>query len=108
MNKLEIQENFVAIGTFLPAIEIWNLDVIDTMEPTCILGGEVPETNYPTMGNQPAKQIFIEGSHTDAIMDLSWNTNQRNLLASASADHYAKNMGFINTIMYSNIVTSQR
>ncbi len=31
--------SFVAVGTFHPAIEIWNLDVIDSLEPAATLGG---------------------------------------------------------------------
>ena len=33
--------NFLILGTFLPEIEIWNLDVINTMEPSYILGEEI-------------------------------------------------------------------
>jgi periodic tryptophan protein 1 len=28
------------LGTFLPEIEIWNLDVLNTIEPALILGEE--------------------------------------------------------------------
>lgn len=31
--------NLIAIGSFLPTIEIWNLDVIDAIEPLMELGG---------------------------------------------------------------------
>jgi periodic tryptophan protein 1 len=31
--------NYVAVGTFDPAIEIWNMDVLDPLEPTAVLGG---------------------------------------------------------------------
>lgn len=30
----------MAVGTFRPGIEIWDLDVIDPLEPSRILGGE--------------------------------------------------------------------
>lgn len=31
--------NFLAVGTFMPQIEIWNLDVMDTVQPAIMLGG---------------------------------------------------------------------
>lgn len=31
--------SYCAVGTFEPAIEIWNLDVLDPLEPTATLGG---------------------------------------------------------------------
>lgn len=31
--------SYVAVATFHPSIEIWNLDVIDPLEPTAVLGG---------------------------------------------------------------------
>jgi len=33
--------SYVAIGTMQPGIELWDLDVVDAMEPVAILGGEV-------------------------------------------------------------------
>ena len=36
--------NFVAVGTFMPEIEIWNLDIIDAVEPAATVGGVlIPE-----------------------------------------------------------------
>jgi len=32
--------NYAAVGTFAPYIEIWDLDVIDALEPVCVLGAE--------------------------------------------------------------------
>ena len=32
--------NFLIVGTFLPEIEIWNLDVLNTIEPALILGDD--------------------------------------------------------------------
>ena len=35
--------NFAAIGTMKPGIEIWDLDVLDTVEPMAVLGGSKSE-----------------------------------------------------------------
>mmetsp|Transcript_4984 Transcript_4984/g.7191 ORF Transcript_4984/g.7191 Transcript_4984/m.7191 type:complete len:540 (+) Transcript_4984:677-2296(+) len=117
--------NYIAVGTFDPAIEIWNLDVLDVLEPTCILGGKdlsageeewkrlnaetLSTPTHNTQNNhdsnkksknrkkkkkqQKQKQYsngLVEGSHTDAIMALSWNTIHRQVLASGSADTTVK------------------
>jgi len=39
-NAIPTSGSFIAVGTFNPAIEIWNLDVIDALEPSAMLGGE--------------------------------------------------------------------
>lgn len=33
--------NYVIVGTFLPEIEIWNLDELNALEPEFVLGGAV-------------------------------------------------------------------
>jgi periodic tryptophan protein 1 len=66
--------NFCAVGTFDPAIEIWNLDVVNALEPSCILGGKQEKSD----------------SHTGAVMTLSWNQVHKHVLASGSADNTVK------------------
>jgi periodic tryptophan protein 1 len=109
--------NYVAVGSFEPGIEIWNLDVMNALEPTLVLGGmdtSGAEEDWMRMQQtigQPASTTIgggrntkkhksktkksgsgcgntglREGSHTDAIMGLSWNSIHRQVLASASAD----------------------
>ncbi|KAJ1396493.1 WD40-repeat-containing domain protein, partial [Ochromonadaceae sp. CCMP2298] len=87
--------NYIAVGTFGPAIEIWNLDVLDPLEPTAILGGENSEFAAPVF-NKKGKKIkskssaFLPGSHEAAVMGLSWNSTYRQALASGSADKTVK------------------
>mmetsp|Transcript_2666 Transcript_2666/g.7334 ORF Transcript_2666/g.7334 Transcript_2666/m.7334 type:complete len:553 (+) Transcript_2666:142-1800(+) len=94
--------NFCAVGTFNPGIEVWNLDVLNALEPSCVLGGEDTTMaddlmrynmmNGPQKGMQHdyssshGKNGLKPGSHVDAIMALSWNTVHRQVIASGSAD----------------------
>ena len=74
-------KNFAAVGTFSPIIELWNLDIIDLIDPVVQLGGSQ---------NVSGEYVLSEGAHTDAIMCVSWNPLRPNLLASASADTNVK------------------
>jgi periodic tryptophan protein 1 len=75
--------SYVAIGTFEPAIELWNLDVLDPLEPTACLGGVSDK-------KKKKKKQFLPGSHKDAVMCLSWNKLQQQVLASGGADEVVK------------------
>lgn len=87
--------NFVAVGTFDPQVEIWDLDTVDSMFPEVILG-RIPEagaglkkTKSKAGPARVAKRINPE-RHVDAVMSISWNTIQRNLIATGSADTTVK------------------
>ncbi|KAJ2858299.1 rRNA-processing protein [Coemansia erecta] len=76
--------NYVAVGTFEPRIEIWDLDTVDSSYPDAILGCTDKKKLRKAKGKPHAE------FHTDAVMGLSWNKNVRNLLASSSADTTVK------------------
>lgn len=92
--------NFCAVGTFNPGIEIWNLDVLNALEPSCILGGddtsmadEIMRHNMVGSRRKNKQKMKVPqgpqlraGSHTDAVMSLSWNKVHRQVIASGSAD----------------------
>ncbi|XP_073273562.1 uncharacterized protein [Primulina huaijiensis] len=63
-----------------PAIEIWDLDIMDAVQPAAALGGVIEK--------KKAKKKSVKykaGSHTDSDLGLAWNKEYRNILASASA-----------------------
>jgi periodic tryptophan protein 1 len=105
--------NYCAVGTFSPGIEIWNLDILNALEPSCVLGGEDTsitdelmklqiinaasgnaKTNRKNVGANALRSTnkggLRFGSHTDAVMSLSWNPIHKQVIASGSADHTVK------------------
>ncbi|CAA3033604.1 periodic tryptophan 1 homolog [Olea europaea subsp. europaea] len=78
--------NFVAVGTMDPAIEIWDLDVMDEIQPSTVLGGILEKKKK---GKKKSIK-YVSGSHTDSVLGLAWNKEYRNILASASADKLVK------------------
>ncbi len=93
--------NFVAVGTMSPEIEVWDLDVVDSMYPNAILGQE-PDATAETETNDESstkkksskkkkkKLKANDDYHVDAVLALAANRQHRNLLASASADKTIK------------------
>lgn len=85
--------NYVAVGTFDPTIEIWNLDVTEALYPDCLLG--LPQSKIPqqqVLGTGKKKKKLLRRPepsslyHVDAVLSLSWNRLQRQYLASGSSD----------------------
>ncbi|KAJ2251321.1 rRNA-processing protein [Coemansia sp. RSA 455] len=76
--------SYVAVATFEPRIEIWDLDTMDGMYPDLVLGC-MDKKQLRKCRSKPHAEF-----HTDAVMSLSWNKNVRNLLASSSADTTVK------------------
>ena len=107
--ELAPRANMLAVGTFAPHIEIWDMDVLDALEPVAVLGAagieaaaaaaEEEEEEAPAKKKKKKKgggggggassssaAAAPAGVHTDAVMALAWNPLQRNLLISGSAD----------------------
>lgn len=62
-NGSEQKANLLAIGDMMKDINIWDLDTVDVLDP-----------------------IFTLSGHKDSVLDLSWNTLTREVMASGSAD----------------------
>lgn len=92
----ESRGNYVAVGTFDPDIEIWDLDTIDSMYPNAVLGqgGENsksdPAQELKKKRKQKKSRKANDVYHVDAVLSLAANRQHRNLLASASADKTVK------------------
>ncbi|KAJ3391926.1 hypothetical protein HDU84_005074 [Entophlyctis sp. JEL0112] len=86
--KGQSKGSYVAVGTFDPEIEIWDLDTIDAPYPSLILGA--PTTPIEQRGTSTRKKRASKKPHpdyhVDAVMCLAWNAQHPSLLASGSAD----------------------
>ena len=81
--------SYLAVGTFLPGIEVWNLNVMDVLEPVCTLGGHEDERVNVTSRKSKGRKLK-EGSHEDAVLCLDWHAAHRERLVSGSADETVK------------------
>lgn len=111
--------NLVAVGCFTPGIEIWDIDLVNVLEPFAVLGGYQDEMDDAAIAaaTSAAEKVaggsssasgksgkakkkkkskskkrpkLRESSHSDAVMALAWNCVQPEYLASGSADTTVK------------------
>ena len=82
--------SYLAVGSFLPGIELWNLNVMDVLEPVCTLGGYEDERVNMTSSRKAKARKLKAGSHEDAVLCLDWHEAHRERLVSGSADETVK------------------
>lgn len=61
------QGNFAIVSSFLPEIEIWDLDVVNAIEPTIILGGEVSMSKNKIKKMKKKNPDYKPDSHKDSV-----------------------------------------
>ena len=93
-NKQDETGNFAAVGTMDPDIELWDLDIVDCMYPTAILGQssqpEIPSEPVTKKKKKRKSKKPNSAYHVDSVLSLAANRSHRHLLASASADQTIK------------------
>ena len=62
--------SFVAVGGMGPVIEVWDLDLIDCLEPAYSLGSEGGKKKKGKKGKRVTQ---TPETHTDAVLSLAWN-----------------------------------
>jgi len=93
-NNSSGKRNLAAVGTFDPIIEIWDLDVVDALQPVGNLGSVAePE---PVTSKSKKKKAFVkpntqnDKTHTAPVLSLAWHPLHYNILASSSEDRTIK------------------
>uniref|UniRef100_A0A803N207 Transducin/WD40 repeat-like superfamily protein n=1 Tax=Chenopodium quinoa TaxID=63459 RepID=A0A803N207_CHEQI len=88
--------NFIAVGSMEPSIEIWDLDIIDEVEPSLVLGGvdeclekkkkrKKPEINPRWF---PAADILAAGTgEATQVQAVAFSHHVPQILLSGSFDH---------------------
>lgn len=63
--------NLAIVGSFMPHIEIWDLDIMDCIEPKMVLVGVEDKPSFPSK-KKKGKKTETAG-HSGAVISLSLN-----------------------------------
>ena len=98
--------SFLAIGTLQPEVELWNLDVVDILEPAAILPGHtgpVTALSWVSLNEKfllsssadctvrmwdisSGQLALTKTQHTREVQSVAWNRSKAHVAASAGSD----------------------
>ncbi|CAF1251924.1 unnamed protein product [Rotaria magnacalcarata] len=78
--------NYVAVGSMEGAIEIFDVDLVDQMEPMHTFAKKSQKKKSKSSKNSSKKANKSSEGHDAAVLDLTWNKLVRQIFASSSAD----------------------
>lgn len=83
-----VKANFAVVGSFLPDIEVWNLDSLNALEPELVLGDPDSKTDVKEYYKKSKVKSNPKDSnyHTDAVLGISLYPFDKKIIASGSAD----------------------
>ncbi|MFH4981036.1 hypothetical protein AB6A40_007745 [Gnathostoma spinigerum] len=73
--------NLLAVGTMDAVIGLWDLDIVNSVEPALSLGQPLSKKKKSRRKRDGSAQ-----QHTDAVLSLAWNPLAAHVLGSGSAD----------------------
>eukprot|EP00747_Dinoflagellata_sp_TGD_P194270 gnl/TRDRNA2_/TRDRNA2_61511_c1_seq1.p1 gnl/TRDRNA2_/TRDRNA2_61511_c1~~gnl/TRDRNA2_/TRDRNA2_61511_c1_seq1.p1 ORF type:complete len:431 (-),score=96.58 gnl/TRDRNA2_/TRDRNA2_61511_c1_seq1:177-1415(-) len=84
--------SFAAVGLIDNSIQIWNLDFLEELEPSQMLGVNPKSEKKKKKKNKAARARGSEkeSAHDGAVLCIHGSTFNRSVLASGSADHCVK------------------
>ncbi|CAF1528544.1 unnamed protein product, partial [Didymodactylos carnosus] len=77
--------NYVAVGSMEGVIELFDIDLVDQLEPLHTFGKKKRKSKKKKSSSKTTSSTSGEG-HDNAVLDLQWNKLVRQILASSSAD----------------------
>ena len=67
--------NLAIVGSFMPHIEIWDLDIMDAIEPRLVLAGVEDDTTVSKKKKKSKSQQIL--GHSGAVVALALNKTRK-------------------------------
>ncbi|GMS93706.1 hypothetical protein PENTCL1PPCAC_15881, partial [Pristionchus entomophagus] len=78
------QGNLLAVGTMSGSLEVWDLDIVNSVDPVIILEAEGAGKKKKKKGGRKKRDGSAQG-HIDAVLSCRWNHQMPHVMASGDA-----------------------